>query len=132
MVYTVLPAFRDSVAGMNVSSICVTRLSQLLDHTKVSDPAEDYILSLHQHFLIHPTACVSRLRMKEIFAKTTLAASVTNNLFELCSGVIKGWQNLLQEYMLAMVHCTTSWSKPSSDTFNVDDGGAARLAWVPV
>ena len=34
--------------------------------------------------------------MKEIFAKTTLAASVTNTLFELCSGVIKGWQNLLQ------------------------------------
>ena len=93
--YTVLPAFRDTVAGMNVSSICVTRLSQLPDHTKVSDPAEDYILSLHQHFLIHPTACVSRLRMK-IFAKTTLAASVTNTLFELCSGVIKGWQNLLQ------------------------------------
>ena len=28
--------------------------------------------------------------MKEIFAKTTLAASVTNALFELCSDVIKG------------------------------------------
>ena len=96
MVSTILPAFRDSVAGMNVSFICVTRLSQLPDHAKVSDPAEDYILSLHQHFLIHPTACVSRLRMKEIFAKTTLAASVTNTLFELCSDVIKGWQNLLQ------------------------------------
>ena len=94
--FRILPAFRDSVAGMNVSFICVTRLSQLPDHAKVSDPAEDYILSLHQHFLIHPTACVSRLRMKEIFAKTTLAASVTNTLFELCSDVIKGWQNLLQ------------------------------------
>ena len=84
---------------MNVSFICVTHLSQLPDHAKVSDPAEDYILSLHQHFLIHPTACVSRLRMKEIFAKETLAASVasvTNTLFELCSDVIKGWQNLLQ------------------------------------
>ena len=81
---------------MNVSFICVTRLSQLPDHAKVSGPAEDYILSLHQHFLIHPTACVSRLRMKEIFAKTTVAASVTNTLFELCSDVIKGWQNLLQ------------------------------------
>ena len=34
--------------------------------------------------------------MKEIFAKTTVAASVTNTLFELCSDVIKGWQNLLQ------------------------------------
>ena len=94
--FRILPAFRDSVAGMNVSFICVTRLSQLPDHAKVSDPAEDYILSLHQHFLFHPTACVSRLRMKEIFAKTTLAASVTNTLFELCSDVIKGWQNLLQ------------------------------------
>ena len=84
---------------MNVSFICVTHFSQLPDHAKVSDPAEDYILSLHQHFLIHPTACVSRLRMKEIFAKETLAASVasvTNTLFELCSDVIKGWQNLLQ------------------------------------
>ena len=80
-----LPAFRDSVAGMNVSFIRVTRLSQLPDHAKVSDPAEDYILSLHQHFLIHPTACVSRLRMKDIFAKTTLAASGTNTLFKLCS-----------------------------------------------
>ena len=96
MVSTILPAFRDSVACMNVSFICVTRLSQLPDHAKVSDPAEDYILSLHQHFFIHPTACVSRLRMKEIFAKTTLAARVTNILFELCSDVIKGWQNLLQ------------------------------------
>ena len=37
-----------------------------------------------------------------------------------------------KEYMLAMVHCTTPWSKPFSDTFDVDDGGAARLAWVPV
>ena len=64
------------MAGMNVSFICVTRLSQLPDHAKVSDPAEEYILSLHQHFLIHPTACVSRLRMKEIFAKTELAARV--------------------------------------------------------
>ena len=81
---------------MNVSFICVTHLSQLPGHAKVSDPAEDYILSLHQHFLIHPTACVSRLRMKEIFAKETLATSVTNTLFELCSDVIKVWQNLLQ------------------------------------
>ena len=80
---------------MNVSFIFVNRLSQLPDHTKVSDSAEDFILSLHQHFLIHPTACVSRLRMKEILAKETLAASVTNTLFELCSDVIKGWQNLL-------------------------------------
>ena len=92
--------FRDSVAGMNVSLICindcVTRLSQFPDHAKVSDPAEDYILSLHPHFLIHPTSCISKLRMKEIFAKRTLAASVTNTLLELCSDVIKGWQNLLQ------------------------------------
>ena len=91
-----MPAFRDSVAGMNVRFICVTRLSQLLDRAKVSDPTEDYILSLHQHVLIHPTACVIGLRMKEIFAKTTVATSVTKTLFELCSDVIKGWQNLLQ------------------------------------
>ena len=98
MVSTILPALRDSVAGMNVSFICVTRLSQLPDRAKLSDPAENYILSLHQLFLIHPTACVSRLRMKEIFAKMTLAASVTNTLFELCSDVIKGWQNLLRRW----------------------------------
>ena len=91
-----MPAFRDRVAGMNVSFICVARLSQLPDHAKVSDSAEDYTLSLHQHFLVHPTSCVSALRMKEIFAKTTRAASVINTLFELCSGVIKGCQNLLQ------------------------------------
>ena len=59
---------------------------------KVSDPAEDFILSLH----LHPSACVNKLHMKEIFAKTTLAASVTNTMFELCSDVIKGWQSLLQ------------------------------------
>ena len=58
------------MAGMNVSFICVTRLSQLPDNAKVSDPAE--------HFLIHPTACVSNLQMKEIFAKTTLASSQYN------------------------------------------------------
>ena len=89
-----MPAFRDSVAGMDVSFICLndceTRLSQLPDHVKVSDPAEDYILSLHQHFLIRPAACVSKLHMKEIFAKTTLAASVINTLFKLYSDVIKG------------------------------------------
>ena len=34
--------------------------------------------------------------MKGVFVKTTLAASVTNTLFELYSDVIKGWQNLLQ------------------------------------
>ena len=86
-----MPAFRDCVAGMNESFICindcVTRLSQLPDHAKVTDPAEDYILSLHQHFLLH---------MKEIFAKTTLAASVTNTLFELCSDGINGWKNLIK------------------------------------
>ena len=85
---------------MDVSFIClndyVTRLSQLPDHATVSDPAEDYILSLHQHFLIHRTACVSELHIKEIFAKTTNAASITNALLELCSDVIKGWQNFFQ------------------------------------
>ena len=89
-----MPAFRDSIAGMNVSFIClndcVTRLSQLPDHAEVPDPAEDYFLSPHQHFLINPAACVSKLHMKEIFAKTTLAASVTNTLFKLYSDVIKG------------------------------------------
>ena len=89
-----MTAFRDSVAGMNVSFICigdcVTCLSQLLDPAKVSDPAEDCILSLHQHFSIHPTACLSKLHMKEIFAKTTLAASVTNTLFELFSVCYQG------------------------------------------
>ena len=83
---------------MNVSFIFisdfVTCLSQLPDHAKVSNPAEDYILSLHQHFLIHSQR-VRRCHMNEIFAKTTLAVSVTNTLFELCSDVIKGWQNLL-------------------------------------
>ena len=120
---TILPAFRDSVAVMNVSFICLTRLSRLPDHAKVSDPTEDYILSLHQHFLIHPTACVTRLRMKENFAKTTLAASVTNTLFKTCSDVIRVGRTFFKEYVLAMVHRTTPWSKSSSDTFDVNDGG---------
>ena len=78
---------------MNVSFICisdcVTCLSQLPDPAKVSDPAEDYILSLHKHCSIHPTACVSKIHMKEIFAKTTLADRLTSSLFELYSDVIK-------------------------------------------
>ena len=74
---------------------CVICLYQFPDPAKVSDPVEDYMLSLHQHFSIHQTTCVSKLHMK-VFAKTTLAASVTNGLFELCSDVIKGRQNLLQ------------------------------------
>ena len=68
---------------------CVTCLYQFPDPAKVSDPVEDYMLSLHPHFSIHQTTCVSKLHLK-IFAKTTLAASVTNALFELCSDVIKG------------------------------------------
>ena len=111
------------MAGMNVSFICVTRLSQLLDHAKVSDSTEDYILSLHQHFLIHPTACITRLRMKEIFAKTTLASSVTNTLFKLCFDVTRVCRTFFKEYMLAMVHRTTPLPKSSSDTFDVDDSG---------
>ena len=75
---------------------CETCLSRFPDPAKVSDLAEDYILSLHQHFSIHPTACVSKLHLKEIFAKTTFAASDTNALFEFCYDAIKGWQNLLQ------------------------------------
>ena len=63
---------------------CATCPSQFPDPAEVYDPAEHYILSLHQHFSIHPTACVSKLHLK-IFAKTTLAASVTN----ICSDVIK-------------------------------------------
>ena len=50
---------------------CATCLCQFADPAKVYDPAEDYILSLHQHFSIHPTACVSKLHL-QIFAKTTL------------------------------------------------------------
>ena len=100
-----MPAFRDSVAGMDVSFIClndcVTCLSQLLDHATVSDPVEAYILSIHQQFSIHPTACVSKLHMKEIFAKSTLAVNVTKTLFKLYSDVIKGWQNLLQAVYFA-------------------------------
>ena len=80
---------------------CVTRLSHLPDHAKVSDPAEDYILSLHQHFLIHPTAFVSKLRMKEIFAKTTLAASVTNTLFKLWLVLSRVGRTFFKEYMPA-------------------------------
>ena len=75
---------------------CVTCLYQFPDPVKVSDPLEDYMLSLHQHFSTHQTTCVSKLHLKEIFAKMTLAASVTNALFELCSDGIKGRQNLLQ------------------------------------
>ena len=75
---------------------CVTCLSRFPDPARVSDPAEDYILSLHQHFSIHPTACVSKLHLKEIFAKMTLAASVSNALFGHFSDIINGWQNLLQ------------------------------------
>ena len=109
------------MAGMDVSFIClndcVTRLSELPDHAKVSDPAGDYILSLNQHFLIHPTVWSSKLHMKEIFAKTTIAASVTNTLFKLCG------RTFFKEYMLAMDLRTTPWTKSSSDTFDVDDGG---------
>ena len=75
---------------------CVTCLCRFPDPAKVSDPAEDNILSLHQYFSFHQTTCASKLHLKEIFAKTTLAASVTIALFELCSDVIKGRQNLLQ------------------------------------
>ena len=32
-------------------------------------------------------------------------------------------RTFFREYMLAMVHRTTPWSKSSSDTFEVDDGG---------
>ena len=115
------------MAGINVSFISindyVTRLSQLPDLAKVSDPAEDYILSLHQHFLIHPTACVIKLRMKEIFAKTTDAASVTNTLLSSVLILSKVGRTFFKKYILAMVLRTTPWSKSSSDTFDVDDGG---------
>ena len=43
---------------------CVTCLYQFPDPAKVSDPVEDYILSLQQHFSIHQTACVSKLHLK--------------------------------------------------------------------
>ena len=94
-------------------------LSQFPDPVKVSDTAEDYTLSLRQHFLIHPTAGVNKLHLKEIFAITTLAASVTNALFELCSDVIKGWQNLLQA-----VHFGDGPGQSHPVTLStVDDGG---------
>ena len=35
-------------------------------------------------------------------------------------------RTFFKEYMLSMVHRTTPWSKPSSDTFDVDDGGCFR------
>ena len=93
------PRSRLAVSVAESSSFindCETCLSRFPDPAKVSDPAEDYILSLDQHFSIHPTACVSKLHLKEIFAKTTFAASVTNALFEFCSDAIKGWLNLHQ------------------------------------
>ena len=96
--FQISSSFSPAVSGTESSCIndCVTCLYQFPDAANVSDPAEDYTLSLHQHFSIHPAACVSKLHLKEIFAKTILAASVTNALFELCSDVIKGCQNLLQ------------------------------------
>ena len=97
---TVLGLFKFYPLSVAESSSCIndclTCLYQFPDPAKVSDPVEDYILSLHQHFSIHQTTCVSKLHLKEIFAKTTLAASVTNALFGPCSDVIKGRQNLLQ------------------------------------
>ena len=53
----------------------------------------------------------------EDICEDDLAASVTHTLFELCSDVIRGW-----------VHAgdglrTTPWSKSSSYTFDVGDGG---------
>ena len=90
---TVLELVKCYPLSVAESSSCIndrsTCPSLFPDPAKVYDPAEDYILSLHQHFSIHPTACVSKLHLK-IFAKTTLAASVNNTLFELCSDVIKG------------------------------------------
>ena len=61
--------------------------------------------------------------MKEICAKTTLAASVTNTMFKLCSDVSKGWQDLLQGVHAGDGPPYNPWSKSSGDTFDVDDGG---------
>ena len=102
---------------------CVTCLYQFPDPAKVSYLVGDYILSLHQHFSINQKTCVSKLHLKEIFAKTTLAASVTNALFELCSDVIKSWQNLLQGVHAGDGPPHNTLSKSSSDTFDVDDCG---------
>ena len=90
---TVLGLVKFHPLSVAESSLCIndcaTCPSQFPDPAKVYDPAEEKNLSLHQHFSIHPTACVSKLHLK-VFAKTTLAASVTNTLSELCSDVIKG------------------------------------------
>ena len=63
---------------------CATCLCQFPDPAKVYDPAEDYILSLHQHFSIHQQTSF------EGICEDDLAASVTHTLFELCSDVIRG------------------------------------------
>ena len=61
---TVLGLFKFyplSVAELSLCiNDCVTCLYQFPDPAKVSDPDEDYILSLHQHFSIHQTAYVSK------------------------------------------------------------------------
>ena len=44
---------------------CVTCLYQFPDPAKVSDPDEDYMLSLHQHSSIHQTTCVSKLHCED-------------------------------------------------------------------
>ena len=63
---TVLGLFKFYPLSVEESSSCINDyvacLYQFTDPAKVSDPAEDYILSLHQHFSIHQTACVSKLQ----------------------------------------------------------------------
>ena len=60
---TVLGLFKFYPLSVAELSTCindyVTCLYQFPDPAKVSDPDEDYILSLHQHFSIHQLTCVS-------------------------------------------------------------------------
>ena len=62
---TVLGLVKFYPLSVAESSSCINDYAtcpfQFPDPAKVYDPAEDYILSLHQHFSIHPTACVSKV-----------------------------------------------------------------------
>ena len=103
---------------------CVTCLYQFPDPAKVSDPVVDYILSLHQHFFDSPNnVCKQTSFVGDLFEDDPCCQC--NHMLCLSSVLMlsRVVRTFFKECMLSMVLRTTPWSKSSSYSFDVDDGG---------
>ena len=114
-------ALPNSVAGITVSFIyindCVTCLSQLPDHAKVSDPAEDYKLCLSSVLVLSRVGrTFFKMYMLAMVLRATPWSKSSSDFFDVDDGGCFGcWHVLLVMCFLLLFHNFLSGSSANAN-----------------